>query len=271
MKALEIQAPSGEKTSPYKNKPQQNQTGTKLVRKDSHKTHAADHSGSYFKMSPSGSSGSRMPLSGAASSSLPPHTTHVTMVTMMPSKDAVIKKMKKITKAVQELFRATKESDFASLKDLCEKVSHCVHEMIVLFPHNHSQLASVLSSGPLHENLKLLEDTCTNLVELIYKNYAQIEHFIHADTESDKKQEMTGGKKTTITTNSAANNNGTQQQTMSGSSSSSSAISSGSMGSDHNQDSLVLKTMIVSNLVTYSYEIAHTVKRIVCIMDADAM
>lgn len=31
-----------------------------------------------------------------------------------PSKDSVIKKMKKITKAVQELFKATKESDFVS-------------------------------------------------------------------------------------------------------------------------------------------------------------
>jgi hypothetical protein len=31
-----------------------------------------------------------------------------------PSKDSVIKKMKKITKAVQELFKATKESDFES-------------------------------------------------------------------------------------------------------------------------------------------------------------
>lgn len=32
--------------------------------------------------------------------------------TKMPSKDSVIRKMKKITKAVQELFKATKESDF---------------------------------------------------------------------------------------------------------------------------------------------------------------
>lgn len=30
----------------------------------------------------------------------------------MPTKDSVIKKMKKITKAVQELFKATKESEF---------------------------------------------------------------------------------------------------------------------------------------------------------------
>jgi hypothetical protein len=34
-------------------------------------------------------------------------------------------------------------------------------------------------------------------------------------------------------------------------------------------DTMVIKTMIVSNLVTCSYEIAHTVKRIVCIMDAE--
>ena len=34
--------------------------------------------------------------------------------TKMPSKDSVIRKMKKITKAVQELFKATKESDFIS-------------------------------------------------------------------------------------------------------------------------------------------------------------
>jgi hypothetical protein len=33
----------------------------------------------------------------------------------LPSKDAVIRKMKKITKAVQELFKATKENDFMLL------------------------------------------------------------------------------------------------------------------------------------------------------------
>ena len=32
----------------------------------------------------------------------------------LPTKDSVIKKMKKITKAVQELFRATKDSEFSS-------------------------------------------------------------------------------------------------------------------------------------------------------------
>jgi hypothetical protein len=34
-------------------------------------------------------------------------------------------------------------------------------------------------------------------------------------------------------------------------------------------DSSMLRNMIVSSLVTYSYEIAYTVKRIVCIMGAD--
>ena len=33
-------------------------------------------------------------------------------IAKMPTKDSVIKKMKKITKAVQELFKATKESEF---------------------------------------------------------------------------------------------------------------------------------------------------------------
>lgn len=65
---------------------------------------------------------------------------------------------------------------------------------------------------------------------------------------------------------------------LSASSSSSSAISSGSelpshmqqhMKEEGQQESPILKNMIVSNLVTYSYEIAFTVKRIVCIMGAE--
>jgi hypothetical protein len=35
-----------------------------------------------------------------------------TLDNQLPSKDSVIRKMKKITKAVQELFKATKENDF---------------------------------------------------------------------------------------------------------------------------------------------------------------
>ena len=45
-----------------------------------------------------------------------PNTTHAENISngvgKMPTKDSVIKKMKKITKAVQELFKATKESEF---------------------------------------------------------------------------------------------------------------------------------------------------------------
>lgn len=40
--------------------------------------------------------------------------TDSTQQLILPSKDSVIKKMKKITKAVQELFKATKQSDFSS-------------------------------------------------------------------------------------------------------------------------------------------------------------
>lgn len=204
---------------------------------------------SHFKVSPSDTSimpSSKIPL--GAASSFPMHRQEESFV--MPSKDSVIKKMKKITKAVQELFRATKESDFGSLKDLCERVSNCVHEMILLFPENLDNY-----SGPLQENLVLLEDTCRNLVELIYKNYTQIEHFINDTCElNEKKHEQENGNHAKMT-----------GPTLSGSSSISSALSSSS--DPMNQDNLVLKTMIVSNLVSYSYEIAHTVKRIVCIMD----
>ncbi len=215
------------------------------------------HHHQYFKVSPSESSimpSNKIPL--GAASSLPIHMANNSdsnneLSFVMPSKDSVIKKMKKITKAVQELFRATKESDFAALKELCERVSNCVHEMILLFPQNLENY-----SGPLQENLVLLEDTCRSLVELIYKNYSQIEHIISDTYElSEKKSEQ--------------QENGNQHkatgQTLSGSSSISSALSSGSDAIT--QDSLVLKNMIVSNLVSYSYEIAHTVKRIVCIMD----
>ena len=37
----------------------------------------------------------------------------------MPSKESVIVKMKLVTRAVQELFKATKESDFASYVAFC--------------------------------------------------------------------------------------------------------------------------------------------------------
>jgi hypothetical protein len=214
------------------------------------------HHHQYFKVSPSESSimpSNKIPL--GAASSLPIHMANSDsnneLSFVMPSKDSVIKKMKKITKAVQELFRATKESDFAALKELCERVSNCVHEMIILFPQNLENY-----SGPLQENLVLLEDTCRSLVELIYKNYSQIEHIISDTYElSEKKSEQQEN----------GNNHKATGQTLSGSSSISSALSSGSDAIT--QDSLVLKNMIVSNLVSYSYEIAHTVKRIVCIMD----
>lgn len=49
--------------------------------------------------------------SGGSTLSTSTHNTN-NSVNKMPTKDSVIKKMKKITKAVQELFKATKESEF---------------------------------------------------------------------------------------------------------------------------------------------------------------
>jgi len=174
--------------------------------------------------------------------------------TKMPTKDSVIRKMKKITKAVQELFQATKESDFNLFKGLCEKVNKSVHEMIVLFPQH-------LNSQPIEENLFKLIENSRNLTNLIVKYSLEIDSFSIVDYEGDDLQKSN-----------------TQKTALSASSSSSSAISSGSElpvnmqqhMKQHSQESPMLKNMIVSNLVTYSYEIAYTVKRIVCIMGAES-
>ena len=122
-----------------------------------------------------------------------------------------------------------------------------------------------MNAGAIQENLLILDDTCRNMIELITRNYTQLESLAIGNSLNNDEE---NGEKP-VKTNSA---NGTGN-TLSASSSSSSAISSGSdplnQLNQQGQDSLVLKNMIVSNLVSYSYEIAHTVKRIVCIMGAD--
>ena len=122
-----------------------------------------------------------------------------------------------------------------------------------------------MNAGAIQENLLILDDTCRNMIELITRNYTQLESLAIGNSLNNDEE---NGEKP-AKTNSA---NGTGN-TLSASSSSSSAISSGSdplnQLNQQGQDSLVLKNMIVSNLVSYSYEIAHTVKRIVCIMGAD--
>lgn len=132
----------------------------------------------------------------------------------LPSKDAVIKKMKKITKAVQELFKATKDSDFTNLRHLCDKVNSSVSEMIVLFPNN-------LNSDEIRENLVVLEKTSNQMVKLTQKHRTQLEIFA---TQTLSVQQL---------------------------------------------DEISLKNLLISDLVSFSYEIAHTVKKIVCIMGAD--
>jgi hypothetical protein len=122
-----------------------------------------------------------------------------------------------------------------------------------------------LSSQPIQENLQILIDTSRNLIDLIKQYQAQIESFSVENDQPIESTKLIGHIKTA------------PLATLSASSSSSSALSCGS-GNDLQQTNLntpqqtespMLKNMIVSNLVTYSYEIAYTVKRIVCIMGAD--
>ena len=123
------------------------------------------------------------------------------------------------------------------------------------------------------DNLMTLKETCKNLTDLVGKYQLQIESFHNETNGSDGSA-----------THSEEANKATAITKMSNSSSSSSAISAGSI-SDHNllnqqqttiqqiqsnQDLGLLKNVIVSNLVTYSYDIAFTVKRIVCIMGAES-
>ena len=112
-----------------------------------------------------------------------------------------------------------------------------------------------MSSQPIQENLQILIETSRNLIDLIKQYQAQIESFAEYNNDALKaiRQDVKQN----------------QIVTLSNSSSSSLALSCGSGPDAQQQDSPMLKNMIVSDLVTYSYEIAYTVKRIVCIMGAD--
>ncbi|RNA03283.1 ARF GTPase-activating GIT2-like isoform X1, partial [Brachionus plicatilis] len=122
----------------------------------------------------------------------------------LPSKDAVIKKMKKITKAVQELFKATKDSEFTLIRQLCDKVNVCVNEMIVLFPSN-------LNSAEIRENLVVLEGTSSQMITLTQRYRTQLEAFASQSLPDQRLEEIS------------------------------------------------LKNAIITDLVSFSYEIAHTI------------
>ena len=120
-------------------------------------------------------------------------------------------------------------------------------------------------SQSIQENLTILIENSKSLIDLINKYQSQIDSF---SNENALNYTITNNDETLKPMSSAI---------MSTSSSSSSALSSGSSSEVPNntsnnpstQDTQMLKNMIVSNLVTFSYEIAYTVKRIVCIMGAD--
>lgn len=118
-----------------------------------------------------------------------------------------------------------------------------------------------MNSQPIEENLVKLIENSRNLTNLIVKYNAEIDTFSTLEYDGEDIQKSNA-----------------QKSALSASSSSSSAISSSSElpvhiqqhMKQHSQESPMLKNMIVSNLVTYSYEIAYTVKRIVCIMGAES-
>jgi hypothetical protein len=107
-----------------------------------------------------------------------------------------------------------------------------------------------MDSSSIKENLIQLNETCKNLVDLVNSYHTKI-----SQTNLE------------LTTSAAIKS--PNKISLSTSSSSSSALSNDLATSQQMQDNILLKNMIISNLVNYSYEIAHTVKRIVCIMGAD--
>jgi hypothetical protein len=142
-----------------------------------------------------------------------------------------------------------------------------------------------MSSVAIQDNLNILNETCKKLMSVLKKYDSQIEKF--SQNKSDIKSEL--------------DNEDLIKSNISNSSSSSSAISSSSMteaqqnfieakkvfeqqtasgnldtdqhqsfdNESLNSNANEIKNTIISSLVTHSYEIAFTVKRIVCIMGAN--
>lgn len=112
-----------------------------------------------------------------------------------------------------------------------------------------------------------MEETCKNLTDLVNKHSSKIDLFASLGCSSSSEP---------IGVENQDNRNSNQESNIakpiSGSSSSSSAISSSNSencSKQLSQDDIAIKNMIVTNLVSFSYEIAHTVKRIVCAMGTE--
>jgi hypothetical protein len=122
-------------------------------------------------------------------------------------------------------------------------------------------------------HLTTLEETCKNLTDLVNKYSSKIDLFVSIGGAcSSHEQQQAANTENQLNRNSNQEMTSNSNKPMSTSSSSSSAISSthsDSFSKQLSQDDLMIKNMIVTNLVSYSYEIAHTVKRIVCAMGAD--
>ena len=118
-----------------------------------------------------------------------------------------------------------------------------------------------MNSTEIEKNLLTLDENCKKLIELINKCHVKLEHFAHLSKENNGNTGAGGGggdKADTLTRSSSNPSSPTSSILLQNSSSMELA--------KYSAEDLQLKNVIVSNLVSYSYEIAHTVKRIVCIM-----
>jgi hypothetical protein len=96
-----------------------------------------------------------------------------------------------------------------------------------------------------------LDDNCKKLIDLINKCHVKLEQFAHMNKDG------------AVVTGAAASGDGrASPRPLSPNTTEVAPHSPHKFSSEDVQ----LKNVIVSNLVSYSYDIAHTVKRIVCIM-----
>jgi len=136
-------------------------------------------------------------------------------------KENVIRKMKKITKAIKDLYTSSNDAKFETLNFLCEKVNDAVNEMVELFEQP-------IEIPEVQECLQLLIETNRNLFELTQKSHKSSGN-IFANTPT----------------------------------------SSAFLQGDSASNDILLRNVVVNNMISYSYDIAYTVKKLVTLLGAD--
>ncbi len=103
-----------------------------------------------------------------------------------------------------------------------------------------------MTSAEIEQNLQVLDENCKKLIDLISKCHVKLEQFAQLSKElASSKNNEDGSPSDPVSPTTSLNELAAQR---------------------FSPEDIQLKNVIVSNLVSYSYDIAHTVKRIVCIM-----